>query len=119
MKNQDINLEAGDIVFLDFPGVQQTKRRPAVILSTRLYHRERPDVIVGLITSQVNAAIASTDYRLQDWTHARLRKPSAFRSFLITLPRSAIKGRVGKLSDRDWRSVLARIQVVFGLRPGH
>src|SRR5215204_3016970 len=99
MKNRDISLEPGDVVILDFPGVQQTKRRPAVIVSAHLYHRERPDVIVGLITSQINAATAATDYQLQDWARARLIQPSAFRSFLVTLPRSAIKGRVGKLSD--------------------
>ena len=97
MKNQDISVEAGDIVLLDFPGVQKTKRRAAVIVSARVYHRERPDVIVGLITTQLDAATASTDHRLQDWTHARLRQPSAFRAFLITLPRAAIKRRVGKI----------------------
>ena len=119
MKKIEPNLDAGDVVLLAFPGVQKTKLRPAVILSSRLYHLERPDVIVGLITSQVNAAYTATDYLLQDWADARLRHPSAFRSFLATLPRAVIKRRVGKLSNRDWRSVLERIQRAFALRQGH
>ena len=70
MKKPELNLEAGDVVLVAFPGVQKIKLRPAVVLSSRLYHLERPDVIVGLITSQVNAAYATTDFRLQDWVDA-------------------------------------------------
>jgi mRNA interferase MazF len=115
----EINLEPGDVVLLDFPGVQQTKRRPAVIVSSHVYHRQRPDVIVGLITSQVKAATAATDYLLQDWTQAKLRQPSAFRSFLVTLPRLLISQRVGKLSNRDWQSVLQRIRLAISSGHGH
>lgn len=42
----------GDIVAVNFPGVTGIKRRPAVILSSPVYHAARLDVIVGLITSQ-------------------------------------------------------------------
>jgi mRNA-degrading endonuclease toxin of MazEF toxin-antitoxin module len=34
-----------------FPRAQATKTRPAVVLSTEDYHRHRPDVVVGLITT--------------------------------------------------------------------
>ena len=98
-------LESGDVVLLDFPGIKQTKRRPAVIVSTALYHRQRGDVVVGLITSQIGSATTAMDYLLQDWVAARLRQPSAYRTFLITVPRSAITSRIGKLSTRDWHSV--------------
>ena len=119
MKNTEIDLSAGDVVLLDFPGIKQTKRRPAVVLSSPFYHRQRPDIIVGLITGQIDAATSSTDCLLRDWAQARLRQRSAFRSFLVTLPRSAIKRKVGKLSNRDWQSVFERIQRAFGLRQGH
>ena len=90
----------GDIVAVNFPGVTGVKRRPAIILSSALYHTVRPDVIVGLITSQTAAALGPTDYLLQDWAQAGLRVASAFRSFFATL---CIL--VGHLSDRDWREV--------------
>ncbi len=45
-------LNAGDLVSVDFPGVTGVKRRPAVILSSATYHAIRPDIIIGLITSQ-------------------------------------------------------------------
>ena len=31
-------IEPADIVLVDFPGVNVTKRRPAVVLSSSLYH---------------------------------------------------------------------------------
>ena len=105
--------EPGNVVLLDFPGVTGTKRRPAIVLSSALYHKERPDVIVGLITSQTTAAIAATDYVLQDWQAAGLRRQSAFRSFLVTMPRSALIARIGKLSQIDWQIVRERVQSAF------
>jgi hypothetical protein len=73
-------------VVVDFPGVTGIKRRPTVLVSSDVYHSARPDVIVGLITSQVAGSIGSTDHALADWSAAGLRLPSLFRSFLVTLP---------------------------------
>jgi mRNA interferase MazF len=50
----------GDVVAIDFPGVTGVKRRPTVIVSSPVYHAARPDVVVGLITSQTTA-IGPTD----------------------------------------------------------
>lgn len=98
-------LKGGDIVWMDFPGAVVTKRRPAVVLSSAQYHTARPDVIVGLLTSQVAKATAVTDHVLRDWSGAGLRVPSAFRAFLVTVPQSAIVQQVGYLSDPDWQTV--------------
>ncbi len=106
--------ESGDVVLLDFPGVKQTKRRPAVIVSSALYHRQRTDVVIGLITSQVVGATAATDHTLLDWAHVGLHQPSAYRTFLATVPRSAISRRIGKLSVRDWRAVLKCLHLALG-----
>ena len=106
-------LSSGDVVVLDFPGVQGIKRRPAVILSSDLYHASRPDVIIGLITSQTSSAVGPTDYTLVDWAAAGLRLPSAFRAFLVTLPVPPETARIGTLSETDWREVQARIRATI------
>jgi len=79
-------LRPGDVVVVDFPGVVETKRRPAVVISTDEYHKHRPDVIVGMFTTRRAKATAPTDYLLQDWTTSGLHYPCVFRSFLVTLP---------------------------------
>lgn len=105
--------DAGDVVLIDFPGVQGVKRRPTVVLSSPTYHSVRPDLIVGLITSELSAAIGPTDYALIDWAQAGLRVPCAFRSFLATLPPSARPVVIGRLSAQDWQEVRNRVQVAF------
>ena len=98
--------DPGDVVVLNFPGAVRVKRRPAVVFSTTLYHAHRPDVIVGLLTTNVQAATAPTDYVLLDWAKAGLRKATAFRSFLVTVNRAG-SVHVGRLSDRDWQGIQA------------
>lgn len=100
----------GDVVTVDFPGVTGVKRRPAVILSSSEYHANRPDIIVGLVTTQ-STNLGVTDYVLQDWGAAGLRIPSIFRSFIVTLPPSANVVVIGHLSERDWQGVCDCIKV--------
>ncbi|MGD9636119.1 MAG: type II toxin-antitoxin system PemK/MazF family toxin [Pirellulales bacterium] len=105
--------KTGAVVVVDFPGVQGIKRRPSVVVSSDVYHRSRPDVIIGLLTSQTDSATGPTDYLLKDWQAAGLQKPSTFRAFLVTLPRTAITATIGQLSDHDQREVAARINVAL------
>ena len=97
----------GDIVVVDFPGAQGTKRRPAIVVSSDDYHRTRPDVIIGLITSQLPGKPGPTDHILGDWQRANLNKPSAFRAYLVTLPRKAVSASIGRPSPADWASIVA------------
>ncbi len=96
--------ESGDVVIVTFPGAQRTKRRPAVVVSSTSYHRTRPDVILGLVTSQIAGAGHPSDHILADWRQANLRKPSAFRAYLMTMPEASVSV-VGHLSVRDWQAV--------------
>ena len=101
-------LNPGDLVTVDFPGVTGLKRRPAVVVSSHDYHGLRPDVIVAIVTSQISDATTAMDYILQDWSREGLRRPSAFRAFLVTLPaRSATP--IGRCSDRAWKEIRDRL----------
>lgn len=60
----------GDVLLVPFPFTDQTttKQRPAVVVSSDAYHRERPDLIILAVTSQVRpqksfAGQASRDHR--------------------------------------------------------
>ena len=94
----------GDIVTLDFPGATGVKRRPAVVVSSDIYHQNRPDIILGVITSQVADATTPTDYILRDWTAAGLRRQSAFRAFLVTMPAAAATF-IGRCTAYDWNAI--------------
>lgn len=107
-----MSFKPGDVITVEFPGVTGVKRRPAVVLSSAIYHANRPDVIVGLITSQAKS-LGATDYVLQDWQSAGLRMESVFRSFIVTLPASTKLVVIGQLSEHDWQGVKACVKVAL------
>src|SRR5579859_7620786 len=80
------------------PGAVATKVRPAVIIASETYLEERPDVIVGILTTKIPSPLASTDYVLLDWRAAGLRAESCFRAYILTLHRSNVT-IIGHLSS--------------------
>jgi mRNA interferase MazF len=103
-------LNPGDVVTAWLRGAVQAKRRPAVVVSTNVYHATRPDIIVAELTTQIAQAVAPTDNILQDWSAAGLRQPTALRVYLYTV--LTIKASlIGHLSHRDWREVQDRLRL--------
>ena len=102
----------GDVVTVDFLGATGTKRRPAVVVSSDLYQSERPDLILGILTTNLASTTASTDYVLLDWSTASLHSASAFRAYFgMALPSDVHV--IGRLSDRDWHAVRACVKRAF------
>jgi mRNA interferase MazF len=79
--------EFGDIVLVPFPFTDQTtsKRRPAVIVSSRPYNSARPDIVVMAVTSQVRPTPAFGEVWINQWQAAGLLKPSAIKPVFATL----------------------------------
>lgn len=107
-------ISPGDVVTALLPGVSETKRRPAVVISTPDYHSARPDVLLALVTSRVEDADTKFDVVIYDWEEAGLKLPSAMRSFLFTKPANAVV-RLGRLSQADWREVQSRLKLALEL----
>ena len=77
-------MKPGSVVVVNFPGATGIKRRPAIAVSSEIYHVERPDLILAVVNTQVANAIAKTDFILQDWQavdsirHDITRPPNKF-----------------------------------------
>jgi mRNA interferase MazF len=108
-------MNPGDVIWIKFPGVVQTKMRPPVALLSSTFHADHQDIILGLITSQTSKATSRTDYLIQSWQAAGLRVPSAFRSFVVSLPASAVVSTVVALATLDWEQVVARFNLAIEL----
>lgn len=112
-----LTVQPGDVVVADFPGVRATKRRPALVVSTDAYHQARPDAILAVLTSQVAAATQRTDHVLSDWSAAGLYRPTAYRTFLITVPRDNIMTVIGRITERDWAEIQACLRMSLATDP--
>ncbi len=105
-------MKPGTVVVASFSGAVGIKRRPMLVVSTDLYHAERPDVILVVITSQTIKANAKTDYVLQDWAAAGLRQPSAVRVY-FGMKTPAELTVIGELSERDRVEVQKILQIAL------
>ena len=94
--------DPGDVVIADFVGATGVKRRPAVVVSSALYHQHRPDLVLAVLTTRPVPAMTPTDYLLQDGAQAGLHQPSTFRAFFSMASPRAFQV-VGRLSERDWQ----------------
>ncbi len=106
--------EFGDIVLVPFPFTDQstTKHRPAVVISSPAYHRQRPDLIIMAVTSQRPTPGSAGEAEVQNWQAAGLLKPSVFKPVLTTIDPVLILKRLGQLTPPDQarlRQALAQI----------
>jgi mRNA-degrading endonuclease toxin of MazEF toxin-antitoxin module len=46
-------LKPGDVVVSVLVGAQETKMRPAVVIASATYLAERPDVLIGILTTRL------------------------------------------------------------------
>lgn len=107
-------MKPGDVVVGILVGAQETKVRPAVVIASATYLAERPDAVVGILTTKLPRTPGTTDYVLQDGQPAGLRAESCFRAYVLTAYRSELKV-IGHLSGRDWESVKARVRMAFAV----
>jgi mRNA interferase MazF len=106
----------GDVVLVPFPFTDQstTKQRPGVVVSSAAYQRERRDVILMAVTSQVRGSGAFGELFVQDWQAARLIKPSAIKPVIATFEQALILRTLGRLSPRDQQSLRETLTSLFG-----
>lgn len=108
--------ETGDVVLVPFPFTDQstTKRRPAVVVSSAAYHRERRDLIILAITSQIRPSSGIGEVPIVRWKEAGLLKPSVTKPVLATIERGLALRKLGHLQAEDRSAVLHLLAVLLG-----
>lgn len=111
-----INYSFGDIVLVPFPftDLSATKRRPAIVISSSSYHRERADLVIMAVTSQVRPAGSIGEVQVKDWKSAGLLKPSVIKPVITTIEHTLVIRRLGQLKQEDQEAVRKAIAGIFG-----
>lgn len=112
-----MTFQRGDVVLIPFPytDLSATKTRPAVIVSSQVYHLARPELLLAYISSQVAKADPQIDHVLVDWKAAGLLSPSFVRPKLATIEPYLIIRQVGTLSTQDMLAVDRCLRRAMGL----
>lgn len=106
----------GDIPLVPFPFTDQggSKQRPAVVVSSARYQRERPDLILMPISSQVPLTPRFGEVPVGDPKSAGLIAPGIVKPVLFTLEANLVRKRLGRLSEDDQRTLRHAIASIVG-----
>jgi mRNA interferase MazF len=108
--------EFGDVVLVPFPFTNQSasKKRPAVVVSSRVYNSARLDVVVMAITSQIPSSAMSEEMCIQSWKTAGLLKPSVIKPVFATIEQSLVIRQIGVLDATDNQALRHAIARTIG-----
>lgn len=106
----------GEVVLVAFPFTDQTaaKQRPAVVISSTAYQRERPDLIILAITSQVRATLAFGEATIHDWQAAGLIKRTVLKPLVTTIETPLVRKTIGTLTHNDQQRLKEVIATIIG-----
>ena len=106
--------KSGDVVLVEFVFTDETgsKKRPALIISSDNYNKNRHEVIVVAITSNI-ARILTGDTRIDDWEEAGLICPSLVTGIIRTIKANMIKRKLGMLTKQDLTKVQENLEKVI------
>jgi len=106
----------GDVVLISFIFSDETgvKRRPAMIISSNVFHSGRDEAIIAAITSRTDRALVG-DHRINDWRGAGLLFPSVATSVIRTVKQSMIARRLGSMPSPDMEIINNKMRLVLGL----
>ncbi|MFZ5798136.1 MAG: type II toxin-antitoxin system PemK/MazF family toxin [Thermodesulfobacteriota bacterium] len=111
-----ITCNFGDIILVPFPFTDQStsKKRPAVVVSSDVYNRDRPDIILMAVTSQLRHLGKTGEAEVKDWQEAGLLKPSLIKPILATVEKSLVLKKLGQLSEGDRQSLQETLRLILG-----
>jgi len=106
----------GDVVLVSFPFTSQQghKQRPAAVVSSAAYQRQKPDVILLAITSQVRTPPGFGEAQVLDWQGAGLLKPSMLKPVLLTAEKKLVRKTLGRLQTADQEALRKLLQAILG-----
>jgi mRNA interferase MazF len=111
-----IDYDFGDVVLVPFPFTDQTtkKRRPAVVVSSAAYNQKRPDIVLMAVTSQLRPSALYGDVMIKEWKNSGLLKPSAIKPIFVTVEKSLLLTKLGRLGNEDRELLQKTLKSLLG-----
>jgi len=106
----------GDVVLVPFPFTDQTttKKRPGVVVSSSVYNRERPDIVLMAVTSQVRPSLLFGEVVVTEWKGAGLLRPSVIKPIFATIEKGLLLSNLGQLGEEDRKVLQETLQKLLG-----
>ena len=80
----------------------------------KVAQRERPDLILLAVTSQVRPGTGFGECPVGQWQKAGLLKPSVIKPVATTIEKNLVLRKLGRLHEEDRRALLELLQRILG-----
>jgi mRNA interferase MazF len=106
----------GDVILVPFPFTNQrrNKQRPAIVISSDIYNRSQPDLIIIAVTSQVYENLHFGEMKIDNWSKAGLIKPSIVKPVITTIEHSLVIKKLGEILPIDRQSLTNNLLRIIG-----
>lgn len=110
------NYKQQDVVLVDFGFSEETgsKKRPALIISSDNYHKNRAEIIIMAVTSNIKRVLFG-DTKIDKWKEAGLIYPSLVTGIIRTIKDNMIIKKLGAVLDQDFQKVKENLKKAIGL----
>jgi mRNA interferase MazF len=104
-----------EIVVVPFPFTdrENTKNRPALILSSELFNAKNGKSLMAMITSNTGKELWPNDMPIRDLKTAGLEKASLIRFKIFTIDHRLIKARIGFLHNEDIKRIKVTLKEIL------
>lgn len=101
----------GDVVLVSFIFADETgvRRRPALIISSNAYHKDRDEAIIAAITSRTDRVLVG-DHLISNWQEAGLLFPSVTTGIIRTVKQGMISQKLGVMPQVDMQAVNEKLR---------
>jgi mRNA interferase MazF len=108
--------EFGDVVLVPFPFTDQStsKQRPAVVVSSAAYHRDRADALILAISSRGRRGGVIEEPSIAGWQEAGLLKPSFMKPLIATIECTILRRRLGRFRQDDQVALRRLLDDILG-----
>jgi mRNA interferase MazF len=116
MTTSKAKYKPGDIVLVQFPftDLENSKKRPALLIKETVYSRALSLMTVAMITSQIELPEIEGDYEMKNWNQSGLLHPSRLRlAKIATLEESLVVSKLGSLQKADHQTVSKLFKKLF------
>ena len=86
----------------------------AIVVSSTDYNRQRPDLIIMAVTSQMKPAASFGEVLITQWKQAGLIKPPVIKPICTTVEKGIVLKKLGLLTQQDQQSLRAAFQTILG-----
>ena len=98
-----INISKYDIIIVKFPFASSLKykARPAVVISSDYYNKNKRNTFLILAISSNISSKQSFEEELTEYKDIGLLKPSIFKASIATIEKDFVIAKVGMLGDKN------------------